>query len=253
MMFRTALILILFAGAVSAAPQFTSNQYLSGPAGMVSSSAVQWESGTNIMHFGSDETWNGGAAGSLLVTGPGTGAYSRDESLAFPDQVNEYSSSDYLEYKGSGAIYWDSLAMSEGGPNRTPALCDEAGNWAGDIIGGQTPYQHAVQAEFQGVGSEARYQSSKFVSGSDYALSGRASGIGSWSGDYHSYAEAGWSQNSSSLNYENQVWEHHIIYANETGEQFNGIQDWVWNSWDSPFEMNETPANETVNETVEEA
>jgi hypothetical protein len=247
MRFFIILIALLFIPVlVLGSGQMTVSQYSTGYGAHISRDSVQWEAGSDLMVFGGSETYNGGASGTTVITNPGGTKYSAESELSFQD-TNQYTSSDFLSFE-NGGIAWNSLAISDMGPNIDPSLCDAAGEYIGTVVSGQTPWEQRVTGQIESAGVSGQYQTEKAVDNADYAFSGQGTGNISFKSEIFTSAQAGSNMSSDDLNYETSRHKYDIDYDNAAKIEF------VWMDFSDPFDArNETSANETVNETVEEA
>lgn len=246
------IFLVLLALVLSVYPAyagFTATEYIYSTGGACINNDQQWSDGDRLTQVWrpSDGNLNEGAAGQQIVTGPGM-----SEVEVRAELNSKYQQSTTLTYTGGGAA-WDSLHTNNLVPNESELACT-AGNiaYGGEATSGATPSHQWATGQVGMQGPTGRYETTKYLDGSTYALSGKMQGTGMIHGDLFAGAESGTDKDSDTKNYENSVRRHVFGASNDTGV-VGAIIDWTWDDFSDPFNL--TAANETVdnNATVEGA
>lgn len=227
---------------------FTATEYIYSTGGACINNDQQWSDGDRLTQVWrpSDGNLNEGAAGQQIVTGPGM-----SEVEVKAELTSKYQQSTTLTYTGGGAA-WDSLHTNNLVPNESELACTASeivyyGD--GTTTNGATPNHQSATGQIGMQGPTGRYEVTKYLDGSTYALSGKMQGTGMIHGDLFAKAESGTDKNSNTKNYENSVRRHVFGASNDTGV-VGGFIDWTWTDFSDPFNIT---AHEEVNTTSEEA
>jgi hypothetical protein len=241
---------------------------LQGNGGVIANSDRTWEaSSTSLGFVTGGSNYNAGTASSHTLTGPGTSYYEENTKVDHTYD-NLIDSNKYLEYDGNG-LSWDMYHMTDIRANISPMDCatgviasaeieniaedDETGATAEMIVAGQNPSHQEVTVSSSVSGQASRYEVDVVIDDVNLTSSVRAEGVGNFIETIRTKAMAGFSSETTDLNFQKRERMTFAGFSNKTDPYYGAAVDFRWRDHSNPFDAARTTVtvNETVNATVE--